>query len=97
MLNIVTGKRGYPAAILIRGAEGINGPARVTKFLKIDKKFNGKPVSRKTGLWIENRGVKIKKSQIRKSKRIGVHYAGPVWANKNYRFNLIHSPLDGNK
>src|SRR3989344_2477039 len=28
MLNIVTGSKNYPAAILIRGVRGINGPAR---------------------------------------------------------------------
>src|SRR3989344_6659394 len=42
MLNIVTGPKNYPAAILIRGVEGINGPGRVTKQLKIDKIFNNK-------------------------------------------------------
>src|SRR3989344_4993889 len=31
MLNIVTGPKDYPAAILIRGVEGISGPARITK------------------------------------------------------------------
>ncbi|KKU93976.1 MAG: hypothetical protein UY26_C0003G0126 [Candidatus Jorgensenbacteria bacterium GW2011_GWA1_48_13] len=101
MLNIVTGRRGYPAAILIRGVEGVNGPARVTKFFKIDRNFNGKPASRKTGLWIaapEGRASLRKKFgaggfKIKKSKRIGVDYAGPIWSKKHYRF-FIHSPLD---
>lgn len=88
MLNIVTGKAGYPAAILIRGVLGVNGPARVTKFLKIDKKFNEKSASRKTGLWIEDGGENIKKSQIKKSPRIGVAYAGPIWSKKRYRLHL---------
>jgi len=35
----------------------INGPARLTKYLSIDKKFNGKSASRRTGLWFEDRGV----------------------------------------
>lgn len=94
MLNIVTGKKDYPAAVLIRGVEGINGPGRLTKILKIDKKFNGKPAIPKTGLWIESasagggrKGIKIKKSQIKRSPRIGVHYAGE-WALKHYRFYL---------
>ncbi|MEK9174966.1 MAG: DNA-3-methyladenine glycosylase, partial [Patescibacteria group bacterium] len=52
MLNIVTGPKNYPAAILIRGVSEINGPARLTRRLIIDKKFNNKPVSNKTGLWI---------------------------------------------
>lgn len=86
MLNIVTGPKNYPAAVLIRGTEKINGPARLTRFLKINKKFNGKLANKKTGLWIEDRGVKIGKAQIARGKRIGVDYAGKVWANKPYRF-----------
>ena len=50
MLNIVTGPEEYPAAILIRAVEEVNGPARTTKFFKVDKQFNGKTASRKTGL-----------------------------------------------
>lgn len=87
MLNIVTGPKDYPAAILIRETDKIGGPARITKFLKIDKKFNGLPADKKTGLWIEDRGVKIKPLQIKRGRRIGVDYAGK-WANKPYRFSL---------
>lgn len=85
MLNIVTGREGYPAAILIRGVKDISGPARVTKFLKIDRRFNGKPASRKTGLWIEDRGVRVPPRAIRRGRRIGVEYAG-VWKSKPWRF-----------
>ena len=88
MLNIVTGPKDYPAAVLIRGTDKISGPARITKFLQIGRKFNGKPADKKTGLWIEDRGIKIKKSQITATKRIGVDYAGK-WANKPYRFKLL--------
>ena len=92
MLNIVTGKDGYPAAVLIRGVEfaggRISGPARVTKFFKIDKKFNGKSAGRRSGLWLEDKEVEIKNSQIKRSPRIGVHYAGPIWSKKLYRFYL---------
>src|SRR3989344_1255289 len=87
MLNIIVGPKNYPAAILIRAAGKISGPARLTKYLKIDKKFNGKPTNKKTKLWIEDRGVKISKSQIAKRERVGVDYAGK-WANKLYRFMI---------
>ena len=114
MLNIVTGERDYPAAVLIRSASTIktptwtpgvqvgvgsgilghevNGPARLTKFLKIDKKLNGKELGRKSGLWIEDRrNLKIKnqKSKLRiiRTPRIGVRYAG-AWSKKPYRFAL---------
>lgn len=87
MLNIVTGREGYPAAVLIRGVEGISGPARVTKFFKINRRFNSKPASRKTSLWIEDRGARVPPRTITRSRRIGVDYAGP-WRNKLWRFSL---------
>lgn len=85
MLNIVTGGKDYPAAILIRGIEGTSGPARLTKALKIGKGFNGKRAARDTALWIEDRGVRVPRSRIRRTPRIGVDYAGE-WAGKEYRF-----------
>ena len=95
LLNVVTGKKENPSAVLIR--EGIvldkkskklNGPARITKFLKIGGKFSGKSSSRKTGLWIEDRGIWVKKSQIKKLPRVGVAYAGK-WANKKLRYRWV--------
>ena len=85
MLNIVCGKEKYPAAVLIRGVEGITGPARLTKALQIDTRFNTKKLSKKTGLWIEDRGVKINPKNIKRTPRIGVAYAGK-WAKKPWRF-----------
>jgi DNA-3-methyladenine glycosylase len=94
MLNIVTERVEYPAAILIRGTDKISGPARVTKFLRVDKRLNGKPASRKSGLWIEDRGIKITPRQILRSQRIGVDYAG-AWKNKPWRFTT--TPIFENK
>ncbi|MEK7626804.1 MAG: DNA-3-methyladenine glycosylase, partial [Patescibacteria group bacterium] len=88
MLNIVTGKEGYPAAVLIRGLEEINGPARVTKFLHIDKKLNGKKADKRSGLWIEESKTLRVRPRIKKSPRIGVDYAGPIWSKKHYRFYI---------
>lgn len=93
MLNIVTGKRGYPAAVLIRAIQSIDhqsqyiiGPGRVTKFFKIDKRFNNKKADKSAGLWIEDGGTRIKKSKIKKDRRVGVDYAGPIWTKKKLRF-----------
>ena len=88
MLNIVTGKTENPSGILIRGLENIEGPGRLTKQLKINKSFNHKPANKNTDLWIEDRGVQIKKAEIKKGPRIGIDYAGPVWSKKHYRFYL---------
>ncbi len=88
MLNIVVEKDGYPAALLIRGAGEIAGPARLTKYLHITKDLNTKEISKETGLWCEDRGIEVNKDTITKTPRIGVSYAGPIWAEKPYRFIL---------
>lgn len=88
MLNIVTGDKDYPAAVLIRGIEGISGPGRVTKHLGISQHHNKKKAELDSGLWIEDRGVKVNKKNIKKTPRVGVEYAGPVWSKKLYRFVL---------
>ena len=43
----------------------------------------GKQVRPGTGLWVEDQGEKVGK--IKKTKRIGVDYAGE-WAQKKWRF-----------
>jgi DNA-3-methyladenine glycosylase len=88
MLNIVTREKGYPAAVLIRGVEGAEGPARLTKKLQINKEQNEKKAESKSGLWIEDRGVKIPKNKIKKTGRIGIQYAGPYWMKRRWRFYL---------
>lgn len=86
MLNVVTGPRGYPAAILIRGVEGIRGPGRLTKKLGITRRLNSKNAVRVSGLWIEDRGIKVRPKEIKKTSRVGVNYVGSVWSKKPYRF-----------
>jgi DNA-3-methyladenine glycosylase len=97
MLNIVCGKKDYPAAVLIRGAvnletdEWVNGPARLTKRLKINSTLNDKKLGRASGLWIEKPTKKIPARLVKRLPRVGVDYAGPVWANKKWRFSLRRS------
>ena len=88
MLNVVTSDKDYPSAVLIRGVEGFNGPGKLTKYFEINKSFNNKPVNKKTGLYIENRGVIISPKQIKTAPRVGVNYAGTVWSKKKWRFTL---------
>lgn len=99
-LNIVTEKKDYPAAVLIRGVEIIknspfrkgrclkdrgickmleeiiklNGPGKVCRELKIDKKLNGWDLCKGKKLWIE-RGIKVSSKNIKKANRVGVDYA----------------------
>ncbi len=88
MLNVVADKKDYPGAVLIRGVKGANGPGKVTKFLKIDRKLHGKVSGKTSNIWLEDRGIKIKK--ILKTPRIGVNYAGPVWSKKKMRYELTN-------
>jgi DNA-3-methyladenine glycosylase len=87
MLNVVTGPIGFPAAVLIRGIEGIDGPGRLTKAFGIKGHLNAKMASEETGVWFSE-GKRPPRDQIVRSARIGVHYAGPIWSLKPYRFRL---------
>ena len=87
MLNVVTGDRDEGAAVLIRGVEGISGPGRVAARLQIDASFHGLPASRASGMWFE-RGSGDEVSRVARTPRIGVDYAGPLWAEKKLRFLL---------
>lgn len=109
MLNIITRERGYPAAVLIRSAATnadkrglenglarmINGPARVTKFLKIDRRLNGKIASKKSGLWIAAMKGRasfletgVGRIKIKTTGRIGIQFAGPYWSKRRWRFYI---------
>ncbi len=92
MLNIVTHKDDYPSAVLLRGAGPWVGPARLTKALAIDKRFNAQRAARSTGLWIEDRGYRVPKARLARTPRIGVDYAG-AWAAKPYRFVISPRPM----
>ena len=93
MLNLVVGLRDWPAAVLIRGIASAGGPGRLTKALKIDRGLNGRPATTLTGLWLEDRGVKLPRSTIKATPRIGVSYAGPIWAAKPWRFVLVETMI----
>jgi DNA-3-methyladenine glycosylase len=58
----------------------------VTRALGIDRKLNATAAARASGLWIEDRGVRVPRQLVQSTPRIGVDYAGPVWAGKKWRF-----------
>ena len=63
MLNIVTDGEDWPAAVLLRGAGEFNGPGKLTKGMRIDRRLNGKPAIESSGLWIEDRGTRVRRAQ----------------------------------
>lgn len=86
MLNLVTGPEGWPAAVLIRGVAGASGPGRVTRALGIDRRLNGAAAAPASGLHVEDRGIRVPRSWVHATPRVGVAFAGPVWAAKPWRF-----------
>jgi DNA-3-methyladenine glycosylase len=86
MLNVVTGPEAYPAAVLIRATDRVEGPGRLTKHFDVDDEFNGASVHGSGAtLRLEDGGGFYDRSQIKAMTRIGVGYAGD-WAKKPYRF-----------
>jgi DNA-3-methyladenine glycosylase len=85
MLNIVTGQRDNPQAVLIRGLEGIWGPGRITRDLRINGSFYGASLVDSGNIWVEDDGSKV---EYNTKTRIGIDYAGEVWKNKLWRFIL---------
>jgi DNA-3-methyladenine glycosylase len=99
MLNVVTEREGFPAAILIRALDPVsgfsgddprpaNGPGKLCRTLEIDKALNGEPLTGKR-LWIgEMPSEKKLKHDIRWSSRIGIN----VGQDKVWRAYIYGNP-----
>ncbi|PDH31200.1 MAG: 3-methyladenine DNA glycosylase [Puniceicoccaceae bacterium MED-G30] len=86
LLNIVTREKGYPAAILIRSVEPVNGPGRLTRHFHLNGSDNDRLLCRANGLWVEDDGYRPEAAMVRATPRIGVNYAGPEWSAMPWRF-----------
>ena len=93
-LNIVTGEKGHPSAVLLRAAESpgngsASGPGRLTRAFQVDRALDGS--SFLSGpLWLEA-GEPASKGDICRTRRIGVDYAGAS-ALLPYRFTIASHP-----
>ncbi len=92
-LNIITAGKGKPECVLVRAIEPekeeismANGPGKLCRYLKLDKSFYGEDLVKSKRIWLEDRGEKIKPSQILATARIGIDYAGLYWARRKWRF-----------
>lgn len=101
MLNVVTEQVGFPAAVLIRAIQPIEGvdvmmerrsgrdtfgPGKLCQALGITKSENGIDLTETTsGLWIE-RGVEVPNSLVTKGPRVGLNNTPEPWLSKPWRF-----------
>ncbi len=85
LLNFVTGTEEEASAVLIRGVEGISGPGRLGRALKLDKSFYGEDLQTSERIWLE--GTK-QKPRYFTTPRIGIDYAGEPWKSIPWRFVL---------
>ncbi len=63
-----------------------SGPGRVCTALGIELHHNRHDLLVGEAIWIEDRGVKVPAREVKRTPRIGIDYAGEVWAAKPWRF-----------
>ena len=107
MLNTVTERQDFPAAVLIRAIEPVDGvdiistrrqgrdtvgPAKLTQALGIDGALNGVDLCNSaTGLWI-TAGLPVAEDDIISGPRVGLENVPEPWKSKPWRFRA--SPPD---
>ena len=89
MVNLVVGPAGWPAAVLIRGVEGLDGPGKLTKWLGIGRELNAAAAEEGSGLWIEDRGVRVARGEVGVGGGVGGDLGGRVGGGKEWRFLLV--------
>ena len=101
MLNTVTEREGFPAAVLIRAIQPIEGvevmmerrngrdtfgPGKLCQALGIGKSENGVDLTESTsGLWIEA-GINVPNKTVTKGPRVGLNSTPEPWLSKPWRF-----------
>jgi DNA-3-methyladenine glycosylase len=85
MLNIVTGEKDNPQAVLIRGLENFKGPGVLTRALGIDRSFTSEDIVSSERIWIEDAAIV---SNIKTGPRIGIDYAGEYWKTRPWRYYI---------
>ena len=85
MLNIVTGEKDHPEAVLIRACVEAPGPGKLTKVLGITGKENRSSVVTSEDLWVEDDGFSC---AVTTAERVGIGYASAEDQARLWRFVL---------
>lgn len=85
LLNFTCAGNNNPHAVLVRGIEGVSGPGRVGRHLKLNKSYYGESLITSKRIWLEEGSAPDKTYT---SPRIGVDYAGE-YAKKPWRFSTF--------
>lgn len=85
MLNIVTGEKEQPEAVLIRACLEAPGPGRLTKKLGITCQLNGTSAVTSDSLWIADDGFRC---NLVTDKRVGIGYASQEDQDRLWRFTI---------
>ncbi len=83
LLNIVTGEREQPQAVLIRACESAPGPGKLTKALGITGEYNRRSILSCDDFWLEDDGMR---PLVKTARRVGIDYAAPEDRDRPWRF-----------
>ena len=86
LLTIVTGSEGHPEGVLIRGAEGFDGPGRIGRELGLELSMYGSVMSPDGLLWMEDDGCR---PDFGTFPRIGIGYASDEDQARLWRFRTV--------
>ena len=107
MLNVVTEHAGFPAAVLIRAIQSIEGieiilqrrsgrdtlgPGKLAQALGIEGALNGADLcTQDTGLWIEA-GTPVPEENVITGPRVGLFTTPEPWKSIPWRFRVVFEP-----